>query len=215
MSRSTLPLLSTILGLALMPGQPIASNLTLELSAESGDISETLVSLQPVDADTEVQGEDLAKMDQIDRQFSPRAIAIKPGSHVRFLNNDDVRHHVYSFSAAKRFELPLFKGDPPEDIHFEKTGEVVLGCNIHDWMVGWVHVMETPYFGFADNEGQITLEVPPGEYELVIWHPDATSDSRRVEETIRITEDGVTLERDLELTPAADDQIDRRRRRRF
>jgi len=79
---------------------------------------------------------------------------------------------VYSFSPAKTFDLKLYAGVPANPVIFDKPGIAVLGCNIHDNMVGWVLVVETPYFGRANAEGKLVLDgVPPGRYRLRVWHP--------------------------------------------
>ena len=85
-------------------------------------------------------------VDQIGQEFVPHVKPILVGSAVFFPNKDNVRHQVYSFSPAKRFELPLYAGTPAKPIVFDKPGVVVLGCNIHDWMIGYIYVSESPYF---------------------------------------------------------------------
>jgi len=196
-------------------GPLTASEARLVLQSEHGDLSHGLVSFHLEERDYELDPESLEKMDQLNREFRPRALAIEQGGKVRFLNNDDVRHHVYSFSSAKRFELPLYKGIPPEDIQFEEAGEVVLGCNIHDWMVGWVHVMDTPYFAFADEDGKLKIELPEGEYEMRIWHPELKADDRRLSKTVLVNADGLDREIELDLEKDDEDDMNRRRRDRF
>ena len=113
-----------------------------------------------------------AEVAQKDRQFAPRVSVVQAGASVRFPNRDPFRHHVYSFSPAKRFEIKLYVGTPAEPEIFDKAGEVVLGCNIHDDMVGYVYVVDTPHFGKTDKAGRVRIEgVPPGDYELRVWHP--------------------------------------------
>ncbi len=100
-----------------------------------------------------------------------------------------MRHHVYSFSPAKRFELPLYAGVPAEPVVFDKPGVVVLGCNIHDWMVGYVYVSESPYFAKTGKDGKALLtELPPRAYTLRVWHPQLDA----AEETTRKTVDART-----------------------
>jgi plastocyanin len=111
-------------------------------------------------------------VDQVDKQFVPYVKAIYVGSTVRFPNSDNIRHQVYSFSPAKKFELPLYAGTDAPPIVFDKPGVVVLGCNIHDWMIGYVYVAETPFFAKTDPSGNASLaDMPPGEYTVRIWHP--------------------------------------------
>ena len=113
-----------------------------------------------------------AIVDQQDKQFVPHVRPIIVGTEVTFPNKDDIRHHVYSFSAAKKFELPLYKGTQAPPVKFDKPGVVVLGCNIHDWMVGYVPVLETPYFETTGADGRARIaDVPAGTYEVQVWHP--------------------------------------------
>jgi len=79
---------------------------------------------------------------------------------------------VYSFSPAKRFELRLYEGTPSDPVLFDKPGVVVLGCNIHDGMLGYVYVTDDPRFGVTDHQGKLTLDnLPVGEYRVTLWHP--------------------------------------------
>jgi plastocyanin len=121
-------------------------------------------------------------VDQIGQEFTPKVAAILVGTPVRFPNHDNVRHHVYSFSPAKFFELPLYAGVPAEPVVFDKPGVVVLGCNIHDWMIGYVYVSESPYFAKTGRDGKVLLaELPPRAYTVRVWHPqlDAAEDTTR------------------------------------
>ena len=111
-------------------------------------------------------------VDQIDREFVPRVKVILAGTSVIFPNKDNVRHHVYSFSAAKRFELPLYAGTPAAPVVFDKPGLVVLGCNIHDWMIGYLYVSESPYFAKTGGDGRALLrDLPERAYTVRVWHP--------------------------------------------
>jgi plastocyanin len=112
-----------------------------------------------------------AIMDQRQNMFVPGVLAIRVNTQVLFPNSDDVRHHVYSFSPAKKFELRLYHGMTAEPVLFDKPGTVVLGCNIHDSMIAYIYVVETEYFAVADAIGKISLEAPAGQYQLQIYHP--------------------------------------------
>jgi hypothetical protein len=95
------------------------------------------------------------------------------GSAVSFPNKDTVRHHVYSFSPAKVFDLKLYAGTPTTQVVFGAPGVVVLGCNIHDKMAAWLLVVDTPYYAKTDTSGSATLTaVPGGNYTLRVWHPN-------------------------------------------
>ena len=112
-------------------------------------------------------------VDQIDKEFVPYVKAIYVGSLVHFPNKDNIRHQVYSFSPAKQFELPLYAGTAAPPVLFDKPGVVVLGCNIHDWMIGYIYVADTPFFAKTGSEGQADIgALPPGKYLVRVWHPD-------------------------------------------
>lgn len=111
-------------------------------------------------------------VDQIDKQFVPFVNVIRVGAKVWFPNKDHIRHQVYSFSSTKKFELPLYAGTPAEPVVFDKPGVVILGCNIHDWMIGYVYVTETPFFAKTDRAGNAVIaDMPPGDYNVRVWHP--------------------------------------------
>ncbi len=111
-----------------------------------------------------------AVMDQINKEFVPRVLPILAGTKVRFPNKDNTHHHIYSFSKAKKFEVPLFKDEPADPVEMEKPGVIKLGCNIHDWMLGYILVLDNPYFARTGADGKAALAgIPEGEYELAVW----------------------------------------------
>ena len=113
-----------------------------------------------------------AVVDQRDKQFIPYVTAVQVGTPVIFPNSDNIRHHVYSFSPAKKFELPLYSGVPAEPVVFDKVGFVTLGCNIHDWMIAYVAVLPTPYFQVTRQDGHAVLkDLPAGQCTVQVWHP--------------------------------------------
>jgi len=114
-----------------------------------------------------------AVMDQHDQRFNPHMLVVQAGTSVRFPNNDVVSHHVYSFSPAKPFELGLYKGNVYPPVMFDQAGLVVVGCNIHDGMLGYILVVDTPYFALTDAQGVARIEVPVGDYSLEAWTPRA------------------------------------------
>lgn len=112
-----------------------------------------------------------AAIAQKNKTFIPLVTVIQAGSSIIFPNKDSVRHHVYSFSPAKTFELKLYSGVPSTPVVFDKAGTVVLGCNIHDQMLAFVYVVDTPYFAKTDASGKIKIsDVPNGDYLLKVWH---------------------------------------------
>lgn len=113
------------------------------------------------------------EMDQIDKEYVPHVKVVTVGSKLHFPNKDNIRHHVYSFSPAKVFELPLYSGTSASPVLFDKTGQVTLGCNIHDWMLGYIYVADTPFFGKSAKDGKVLIaDIPAGEYSVRVWHPE-------------------------------------------
>lgn len=110
---------------------------------------------------------------QLDKRFVPFVQAVAAGSAVRFTNRDSINHHVYSFSAPKQFSLKLRRNaDDAPAVRFERPGVVVLGCNIHDWMLGYLVVLDTPVFGVTDASGSAVLALPAeAPQALQVWHP--------------------------------------------
>lgn len=166
------------MGLALTALAGAAAAQTAEISAsvtnEKGQpLADAVVVAVPVDGSARPQARAReATVDQVNKEFEPRVTAVLVGTSVTFPNHDDIRHQVYSFSPAKRFELPLYAGVPAQPVIFDRPGVVVLGCNIHDWMVGYVYVSESPYFAKTGTNGKAVLsDLPPRAYLVRVWHP--------------------------------------------
>ena len=129
-----------------------------------------------------------AVMDQKNRMFIPHVMAVQTGTSVRFPNSDDVRHHVYSFSPAKSFQLPLYKGSTAKPVLFNRAGLVTVGCNIHDQMSAYILVVDTPYFEKTGGDGRATIEgVSSGRYSVRVWYPSMREEPRA--ETITVSGD--------------------------
>jgi plastocyanin len=113
-----------------------------------------------------------AVMDQRNRMFIPHVLPVQVGTSVSFPNSDDVRHHVYSFSAARTFQLPLYKGTTAEPQLFDRAGIVTLGCNIHDQMSAFIVVVDTPFFAKTVKGVARLHDVDAGRYTVRVWFPD-------------------------------------------
>ncbi len=134
-------------------------------------VTDAVIYAEPVGGSAPAKAPKSAEIEQKARKFAPPVSVIQVGSEVSFPNNDTVRHHVYSFSAPKVFELKLYSGTPGNPILFDKAGTVVVGCNIHDQMLAYIHVVNTPYFGRTDATGKTHLEgLPAGKYTLKFWN---------------------------------------------
>jgi plastocyanin len=111
------------------------------------------------------------KIVQKNKMFNPKVTIVQTGTSINFPNEDTVRHHVYSFSPAKKFELKLYAGVPTNPVPFEQAGVVTLGCNIHDSMVGYIYVVDTPFFAKTDDKGKTVLKLNDGQYSYQAWLP--------------------------------------------
>lgn len=164
-----------LLAAALRPDASAASaSAAIEVADDAGRaLADVAVWLEPVDGKAPATPPRPATIAQADKRFQPRMSIVQAGSSVSFPNEDTVRHHVYSFSPAKPFELKLYIGTPAAPVVFDRPGVAVLGCNIHDDMAAWVVIVETPWFGKTDVQGRVRLpEVPAGRHQLRTWHVD-------------------------------------------
>lgn len=154
-------------------GPAHSTEFTIEvLGADGAPVPGAVVYLEPedpasVDAAAPVPG----VMDQVDNQFKPHILVVQRGAEVAFPNSDSIKHHVFSFSPAKSFEIKLYKGERAEPLVFDNRGEVELGCNVHDWMLGYIYVVDSPYFGRTNDQGRSRIEAPSSSYTLGVWHP--------------------------------------------
>jgi plastocyanin len=143
-----------------------------------------------------------AMIEQLDRDFVPYMTIVQKGTPVDFPNHDPFKHHVYSFSPAKVFEIKLYGGKPVSPIVFDKTGEVVLGCNIHDWMAAHILVVDTPWFAKTRADGTARIDnLPAGSYSLRLWHPRQKTAATKT--TVLVGGASRRLELGLEVAPRA------------
>ncbi len=152
-------------------------------------VADAVVSARSLSGNNDIDASKSVIIDQVDKEYTPYVTPVKVGTVISFPNNDKIRHHVYSRSPVKRFELPLYppgKG-PEKPMLFDKPGVVVLGCNIHDWMKAYVYVLETPFFAKTDTNGRTRIpDLPPGEYEVQVWHPRIKKSARGITQRITI-----------------------------
>jgi plastocyanin len=155
----------------------IQSTLNISLKTKSdAPLAGAVVMLEPSSGhsmNNRVTKRDVA-VDQVDREFVPKVTLTAVGARLSFPNRDVVQHSVYSFSKAKTFEIPIYAGESPQVLTLDKAGVITLGCNIHDWMVGYVVVVDTPIAEISKADGVVTLtDMPKGKYTVRVWHPHA------------------------------------------
>lgn len=148
-----------------------AAELSVQVLDQAGNPLSNAVVYLETSVKSAVKSTTEANVDQKNKQFSPIVSVVQVGTSVNFPNKDSVRHHVYSFSPAKTFELKLYSGVPAKPVVFDKPGTVILGCNIHDNMLAYIHIVDTPYFGKTDVNGMVKLtDLPTGQHTLKAWH---------------------------------------------
>lgn len=117
---------------------------------------------------------------QKEKRFLPHVLAVPQGSTVDFKNEDEIFHNVFSLSPTAKFDTGLHKGGAETPVKFDKTGVVELLCNIHTSMLGYLVVVDTPWYAVADGSGAFQIRnVPPGEYEASVWHESAAAPQTR------------------------------------
>jgi plastocyanin len=165
-----------------------ASGVTVTVHDSQGQpVRDAVVSLLPLDRPAPPAADASALIDQRNLSFTPQVLVVRTGTRVTFPNSDNVRHHVYSFSPAKRFELKLYAGNHASTERFDQAGIVTLGCNIHDWMLGYVVVVDTPWFAKTGDDGRLAIDdVPAGRYTLQLWHPRQSSGMAPTSETVTL-----------------------------
>ncbi|QIK77545.1 methylamine utilization protein [Sphingomonas piscis] len=130
---------------------------------------------------------------QKDMQFRPFVAVVPVGATVSFPNLDPTKHHVYSFSAAKKFELKLFAKDQSRSIRFDKAGVVPLGCNIHDSMSAFLYVSDTAFAATTDSRGIVRFGDAPPAGALTVWHPYLRSPGNQMVRQLRPNERAVKV----------------------
>ena len=115
-------------------------------------------------------------VEQRDKQFSPRVLAIPPGSSVSFPNFDGVFHNVFSISTTKKFDVGLYKDGDTREVKFEKPGIVRLGCNIHAKMASYILVVDAPHYVVVEGTKEFNFKnLAAGKYKVRAWSERSAS----------------------------------------
>jgi plastocyanin len=180
-----------LLTASLAAAQALAADVHIKvLDADGQPLNDAVAFLDSPAAKS--QARPLTEIDiiQRDKRFTPAVTVVTVGTPVSFPNQDTVRHHVYSFSPTKVFDIKLYVGRPAKPVVFDKPGIAVLGCNIHDTMVGWTVVLETPWFAKAQAGQALIKQVPAGTYTLRVWHPAMVAGQPAHEQPLTLAEPG-------------------------
>lgn len=158
--------------LCVLATSAFASSIAVQVHDAAGKpVADVVLYAEPEAGGTLPKQLKAASIEQRGLKFLPLVSVVQSGSQISFPNNDKVRHHIYSFSPAKKFDQKLYSGVAATPQVFDKAGTVVLGCNIHDRMVAYVKVVDTPFFAKSDADGIARIEVPAaGKFTLTAWH---------------------------------------------
>jgi len=189
MKRATL----TLMLLLLISQLHIANSLANEITVKVVDIDDKpavglAIYLLPLDA----QQLDFVKpaspvVSQSEKAFLPHISVMEKGMSVNFINEDNITHHIYSVSSKNNFSFRIKKGDSKSVEQLSSIGKVLMGCNIHDWMSGYILVVDTPLYTKTDQLGEAVIDVPvSGRYQLVIWHPQLKEKDNQLSQEITL-----------------------------
>lgn len=159
---------------AVAAARVVAGDVAFALTDPQGaPIADAVVSLVALDSPAKITPPTAPlAIAQSGQEFLTFVTPVVVGTTVNFPNEDRVSHQVYSLSPAKKFAFPLYKPGTHGTVVFDRPGVVVLGCNIHDWMLAYVVVLETPWFAKTAAAGTATIAgAPPGRYRAEVWHP--------------------------------------------
>ena len=176
--------------LAGLAARACAGELSVTVRSAAGSaVDGALVVAEPAQPAPRPAAAQHAIMDQRNLQFVPDLLVVRTGALIEFPNSDQVRHQVYSFSGAKNFQLPLYAGRTQPPVAFDKPGLVTLGCNIHDNMIGFIYVSDTPWYGRTSADGTLKIrDLPPGDYTLRVWHPLIDETGPQLEQRVVVGE---------------------------
>ena len=176
---------SLLLGSVLAPAQQATLRAHVELSRTGHrlkDASQAVIWLTPVGgaSSESPRQQQIPKLIQKDKAFHPPLLVIPVGGKVEFPNHDPFFHNVFSLFEGKRFDLGLYESGTTRFVEFDKPGISYIFCNIHAQMSAVVIALNTPYYAISDKDGEVNIaNVPPGRYELQIFHPSVVPEALR------------------------------------
>ena len=172
-----------------------SSNICVQVSVlhENGDVaSDVVVYLQPLAGQKLPTTSEIVTISQKNKAFSPYITVSQINNKVNFANKDDITHHIYSAGSDDKFAFKIKAGAEHLSEPFKHETEVAMGCNIHDWMSGTLLVVDTPYFGKTDSEGNIDFVLSElGKYKIIVWHPQLPVETHRVSQDHNILGDSI------------------------
>jgi hypothetical protein len=179
---------SLLLTLILQSSFSNALNVTV-LDNEGTALSDIVIYAEPLDQQAVEKTNKKLVISQAKKSFTPYISVAQTGNTLAFNNRDDITHHIYSANAKRKFAFLIRPGESVNQPKLETTNEIVMGCNVHDWMSGYLLVVDTPYFEKTAKSGKATLAIKgKGRYKIIAWHPQLNEKNNRVVQEINISE---------------------------
>lgn len=116
-------------------------------------------------------GATVTKIVQREATFEPHVLPVVVGTAVRWPNEDDIFHNVFSMTETQDFNLGFYKKDKVPEVQFDRLGRVDVFCALHTNMHCIILVLPNSYFAVADAKRRYLIkDVPAGKYRLRAWH---------------------------------------------
>ena len=176
---------TTLCGCWSASAQQVALKAQVQLTRDghrAKDTSKAVLWLTPLGTTsappiTPQKASEIPQLVQTNKSFRPSLLVIPVGGKVEFPNHDPFFHNVFSLFDGKRFDLGLYESGTTRYVQFDKPGISYIFCNIHAQMSAVVIALNTPYYGISNAHGDISIpNVPPGRYELQVFHSSASPD---------------------------------------
>jgi len=150
-------------------------------------LADIVIYLEPLDGQILAKSSAVVEVGQLGKSFTPYISVSQVHSKVNFVNQDDITHHIYSAGSENKFSFKIRAGQTNSSTQFEHASEVAMGCNIHDWMSGFLLVVDTPYFGKTDEQGLVNFNIAKqGKYKVVVWHPQMQTTANRMSKDVTV-----------------------------
>ncbi len=167
------------------------NTLTVQVfNAQKKPLKNVVVFIEPVGHNIDKINTNTLEIGQNNKAFVPYISVMQLGSDVRFNNKDNITHQIYSPVGNNKFSLKIRSGEKFIKTDFNEAGEVSMGCNIHDWMTGYLLIVDTPYFAISNTSGNTEIQIEQsGQYKVVVWHPQINEENNRISKIINVNRD--------------------------
>ena len=189
----------------LMAAPAAAATLDIAVTDSGGKpVPNAVITITPDEGSLATRVPASVKIDQRNEAFVPLVVVVRKGGEVVFTNSDTTMHQVYSFSAAKQFELEVDKGQTSKPVIFDKVGVAAVGCNIHDKMIAHVVVTDAPLAVITDNNGHAQIrDMPAGAFHATVWHKQLPTGKPLASAALNVSGDSAKFSASLPFKVAA------------